>query len=180
MEFFSVETKQILSFASETTKKELEFYLTQAAKKSLLKLESQSVINETNLYYETLSQLFNPSVAGSKPSINVKQTIVLFKNLPLFNLLTESQCIEGYQHFFKQLLEIIKSDLKPDILQLLLATKVKYEEFSCAAIKSIWCPVNSVDVERFFSKYNLIVTDRRTNLKKLSVEICSMINFNKY
>lgn len=138
-----------------------------------------TLINETNLYYETLSQLFNPSVVGSKSSINVKQTILLFKNLPLFNLLSESQCIEGYQHFFKQILDIIKNNLKPDILQLLMATKLKYKEFGCAAIQSIWCPVNSVDVERFFSKYNLIVTDRRTNLKESSVEICSMINFNK-
>ena len=59
-----------------------------------------------------------------------------------------------------------------------MATKIKYEDFADAAIKSIWCPANSVDAERFFSQYYLVVTDRRTNLKESSVEICSMLSFN--
>ena len=72
---------------------------------------------------------------------------LLFRNIPLFNYLTDTQLLEGYGHFLKQLIDNIKNGLKPVILLLLMATKIKYEDFAGAAIKSIWCPANSVDAE---------------------------------
>ena len=69
--------------------------------------------------------------------------------LEIYHYLINLQ-IRNYQygHFLKQLIDNIKNGLKPDILLLLMATKIKYEDFAGAAIKSIWCPANSVDAER--------------------------------
>ena len=70
---------------------------------------------------------------------------ILLINIPLFNKLTDAQLSEGYGHLLKQLIDSIKYGLKPDILFLLMATKIKYEDFAGAAI---WYPANSVDAER--------------------------------
>ncbi|KAJ8896363.1 hypothetical protein PR048_001707 [Dryococelus australis] len=45
----------------------------------------------------------------------------------------------------------------------LLAVKLRYPQFAEAVLSCYWVPVNSVDAERFFSRYNLVVTDRRQN-----------------
>ena len=78
---------------------------------------------------------------------------LLFRNIPLFNKMTDTQLLERYANFLKQLIDNIKNGLKPDILLLLMATKIKYENFASAAIKSIWYPVNSIDAKRSFSRY---------------------------
>lgn len=178
--FFPAETKKLLDSMSAKKNRKIVLNFKDVATKSLLKLNSHSMSDDTNLFYETLSELFNPSVAGSKSTLNVGQTVVLFKNIPLLSELSEALCLEGYEHFFKQLVANIKNGVKPDIIVLLMATKIQHEQFGCAAIKSIWCPANSVDAERYFSKYNLVVTDRRTNLSQTAVETCSMLSFNKF
>ncbi|XP_077291641.1 uncharacterized protein LOC143915086 [Arctopsyche grandis] len=83
---FPVETKQLLLSTIVKKRRELELCIRKAAQKSVLKLDSHSRLNETNPFLQTLSKLFNPSVA-------------------------EVQCLEGYQHFFRQLIDNRKSEL---------------------------------------------------------------------
>jgi hypothetical protein len=47
-----------------------------------------------------------------------------------------------------------------------------------AAIQSLHSPINSVDAERYFSIYNIVVTDRRQRLKEENIETTTMLAFN--
>ncbi|PSN31337.1 hypothetical protein C0J52_24051 [Blattella germanica] len=84
----------------------------------------------------------------------------------------------AYEYFHKNLRDAVGDNSNADCLQMLLAMKLKFPLFAKAAIQSIWAPTNSVDAERCFSKYNLIVTDRAMRLKESNVTVYCMLNFN--
>ncbi|CAH0719244.1 unnamed protein product, partial [Brenthis ino] len=54
----------------------------------------------------------------------------------------------------------------PNVKDILLTTQCCFPSLAKAALQSIWSPTSSVDAERFFSKYNVVVTDQRTALKE--------------
>jgi hypothetical protein len=47
-----------------------------------------------------------------------------------------------------------------------------------AAIQNLHSPVHSVDAERYFSIYNIVVKDRRQRLKEENIETTTMLAFN--
>jgi hypothetical protein len=51
-------------------------------------------------------------------------------------------------------------------------------ELGVLALIYIWLPVSGVDVERSFSSYNSILSDRRTALKKESIQMLNFLYFN--
>ena len=53
-----------------------------------------------------------------------------------------------------------------------------FPNISKLAIKCLNTPVTSADVERSFSMYRNIVTDKRCRLKESSTEALSLINYN--
>ncbi|KAJ8885730.1 hypothetical protein PR048_011930, partial [Dryococelus australis] len=55
---------------------------------------------------------------------------------------------------------------------------LQHQKFSDTALKCMWAPTNSVNAERFFSKYDIIATERHNTMKEETVEICSMLSFN--
>ena len=51
-------------------------------------------------------------------------------------------------------------------------------ELSTLALVYIWLPVSGVDVERSFSSYKSILSDRRTALKEESIQMLNFLYFN--
>lgn len=47
-------------------------------------------------------------------------------------------------------------------------------------IKCMYCPLTSVDVERSFSQYKYIVSDRRCNISEASLLKLNVIKFNRF
>lgn len=66
-----------------------------------------------------------------------------------------------------------------DPLQILIDMKIGVNvDLASLALSAIWTPVSNADSERFFSKYALVVSDRRTRMKEETVQTCSMLYFN--
>jgi len=51
-------------------------------------------------------------------------------------------------------------------------------ELSTLALIYIWLPVSDVDVERSFSSYKSILSDRRVALKEESIQMLNFLYFN--
>ena len=51
-------------------------------------------------------------------------------------------------------------------------------EFSSLALTYIWLPVSGVDIERSFSSYKSILSDRRVALKEDSIKMLNFLYFN--
>ena len=51
-------------------------------------------------------------------------------------------------------------------------------ELSSLALIYIWLPVSGVDVERSFSSYKNILSDRRVALKEESIKMLNFLYFN--
>lgn len=96
---------------------------------------------------------------------------------PYFNNVDSDSFLCGYNYFHKHLLNSVRENSVVDCLQIFLAMQLKFPLFDQTTIKSIWSPTNSVDAECFFSKLNLIVTERHARLQESNIGICSMLYF---
>ncbi|KAJ8880719.1 hypothetical protein PR048_017189, partial [Dryococelus australis] len=121
---------------------------------------------------KNVGSLFNPTLAGQKTMVDEKRTNECRIDLSV-DIFTERNL-----YFDRQLLSHVEEGDKCDDVQLLLAVKLRYPEFSEAASRCLLLPASSVDAKRFFSKLNLIVTDRRTRMTENTIETCSMLSFN--
>ncbi|PSN54596.1 hypothetical protein C0J52_07375 [Blattella germanica] len=146
-------------------------------KKCQVKLANHMAENETNIIFKAINKLFNSGMAGQIIDVN-PQKVITKSRIPYFNKVNDDYFLCASEYFHKNLQDAVGDNSNVDCLQMLLAMKFKFPFFDEAAIQSIWTPTNSVDAERFFSKYNLIVTDRRTRLKESNIVVCCMLNFN--
>ena len=66
-----------------------------------------------------------------------------------------------------------------DVLMGLKAKSSTFREICGKCMKSLWLPVSNADSERFFffSKYNLILTDKRRRMKEENIVTCGMLQF---
>ncbi|EOB13052.1 hypothetical protein NBO_225g0001, partial [Nosema bombycis CQ1] len=149
-----------------------------ACEKSLNKLSKHMNLNETNEAFFNISQLFSPSVAVSSSTLNISALLDSFSKIPFFHGIPQIELVDGYSNFHRLIRRSIALNEIPNIEDILLAVKLNFPSFAEAALQSIWSPTNSVDAERFFSIYNVVVTDRRTTLKESNVEISTMLSFN--
>ncbi|KAJ8896335.1 hypothetical protein PR048_001679 [Dryococelus australis] len=123
--------------------------------------------NKINYFFMAVSCLFDPTVAGQMLNLNLSSLEECKEKIPFFA-----------NRFHAHLVTNIRSSYDVDCLQIMLALKLQHHKFSDSALKCLWTPTNSVDAERFLSKYNIIVTDCRNRMKEETVEICSMLSFN--
>lgn len=175
---FSQSTKDLIDKMQEKNKPHARDLLKSAAQKSLLKLCTHTLPNATNIFLKELSENFNPAICGAKLSIDESVLLASLKKIPHFEKVPQNDLIEGYLSLHRHILKSVKSNEQPDVLQMLLCEKIKFEAFCSAALSAIWSPVNSVDAERYFSRYNLVVSDRRRRMKEETIQTCSMLAFN--
>lgn len=175
---FKSNTREALERVSNmVVKAKITASLKDCAQKSSVKLNTHMLANKTNDLYRAAHTLFNPSIAGQQAHPNVDIVKKLKNKMPAFKEMSEDNFVEDYMYFHRQLVKAVKEGTV-DLVQLLLAMKINKKEFSNASLTTIWAPVNSVDAERFFSSYNLVLTDRRTRMKESTIETCAMLSFN--
>lgn len=170
--------KEVNLCTNVTTKEKLKEQIRQCMQKCFAKLDSHMQGNRTNEFFMALGSLFDPTVAGQNVKIHVGSLETLKDKIPFFSEISRDDFIESYESFHDHLVANIRSNNEVDCLQMLLALKLTSSKFADAALKSIWAPTNSVDAERFFSKYNIILTDRRSRMTEETLETCSMLAFN--
>lgn len=177
---FGEKTKSILSNGNCEIDQEHSIMLKTAAQKGLDKLSAHMKSNPTNEAYQHIGKLFCPSVAAAVPTSSMNTNLILesFCKIPFFKDIPQDELMDGYTHFHRQLLEVIKQETPVDVVQILIGTKCCYPSFANAAIQSLFSPVNSVDAERYFSIYNIVINDRRQRLKEENVETSTMLAFN--
>lgn len=177
---FSQRTQSLLdSITSVTKREELKQLLYGCAQKSALKLAKHMAPCKTNNFYKAAGQLFNPATAAQSLTPDEKCVRKDFEMLPVFSKLTSDECVEGYLYLHKLMGQIVREGKVCDLVQMLMAMKVTNSAFAGPALQTIWAPVNSVDAERFFSHYNLVLTDRRTRMTEPTIETCAMLSFNQ-
>ena len=60
----------------------------------------------------------------------------------------------------------------------LKAKSSTFREFCEKCMKPFWLPVNNANNERFFSEYNLIITEKRSRrMKEENIVTCGMLQF---
>lgn len=176
--YFDVKTSSLLNDHEEIESQTLKNMLIKANEKGFNKLTLHMSLKDTNEAFLHIGQLFNPSIAASF-TMNPSVLSESFSKIPFFRTGKQSDYIDGYTHFHRLILQSIQRNEDPNVKDILLATQCCFPSFAKAALQSIWSPTNSVDAERFFSKYNIVVTDRRTALKESNVEITTMLAFNQ-
>ena len=72
----------------------------------------------------------------------------------------------------------IVADYEKGLIPFWRSLESVFPNLSKLAIKCLNTPVNSVDVERSFSMYRNILTDKRCRLIESSIEALSLINYN--
>lgn len=88
-----------------------------------------------------------------------------------------------FESGYTELQRVVKENLKSaecvniDLIEILCSMRINHVDFANACLKALWiCPSN-VDCERSFSKYSLVVSDRRRRLLPENAEILTMIAF---
>ncbi|CAH1115212.1 unnamed protein product [Psylliodes chrysocephalus] len=156
--------------------------LNTAAQKSLDKLSSHMRFNPTNDDYSYLhiGKLFCPSAAAAvtTSSLDTNSTLEIFSRISFFRDIPQDEPLSGYAHFHRQLVNVVQQEAPVNDRQILLASKCCYLRFENASIKSLHSPVNSVDAERYFSIYNVVINDRRQILEQENIETTTMLAFN--
>ena len=128
-------------------------------------------------YLDTLSKLFDPSRA--KPGeLNDIEILQLLRKISNFESIPNLELSSAYRVFLHRLemARLTDAERPVDILSLLQSSP--HSQFASRAISSLWAPVANADSERFFSKYSLVVSDRRLNMKESSVVTNCMLYFN--
>lgn len=177
---FGDKTKSILLDENGEFHQEHSIMLKTAAQKSLDKLSSHMRSNPTNDSYLHIGKLFCPSVAAAvtTSSLDTNSTLESFSKIPFFRDIAQDELLSGYAHFHRQLVNVVQQETPVNVMQILLASKCCNLRFANAAIQSIHSPVNSVDAERYFSIYNVVINDRRQRLKQENIETTTMLAFN--
>nr|CAD7452593.1 unnamed protein product [Timema tahoe] len=177
---FSKRTRSLLgSITSVAKREELKQLLCGCAQKSAMKLAKHMAPCTTSNFFKAAGELFNPAIGAQSLTPYEKSVRKQFEVLPLFSKLTSDKCVEGYLYLHKVMGTTVHEGKVCDIIQMLMAMKVTNSAFAGPALQTIWVPVNSVDAERFFSQYNLVLTGRRTRMKEATIETCAMLSFNQ-
>nr|CAD7395800.1 unnamed protein product [Timema poppensis] len=170
----------VLNTTSVVKREELKQLLCGCAQKSAMKLAPCT----TNNFFKTAGELLHAAIAALSLTPDEKSVRTQFEVLPLFSSLTSDKCVEGYLYLHKvvgaTVHEVMGATVREgkvcDIIQMLMAIKVTNSAFAGPALQTIWAPVSSVDAERFFSQYDLVLTDRRTRMKEATIETCAMLS----
>lgn len=170
--------EQLTKITSLANRAKVTANLKESCQKGHTKLMLHMRPGTANDIYKEAGQLFNPAIAGQTVRVNETLLKQKMRKLPAFVAVSEQTFIDGYLYFHRQLTSLLAEGDKVDIVQLLSATRETNAEFANAALRTVWSPVNSVAVESFFSRYNLVLNDRRTNLTEENLETCSMLSFN--
>lgn len=175
---FSTEVNKMMESLPAIQKAELAENLKAAAHQASVKLRDLKMQDPGRKLWCSLGAVLDPQNLGrlQASTEQIKKQIV---DLPFVSKLDTLTFETGYF----ELQRIVKEDLKNpacanvDLVEILCSLKINHPDFANACLKALWiCPSN-VDCERSFSKYSLVVSDRRRRLLPENAETLTMIAF---
>ena len=155
----------------------LQLKLTNAAQSVLVKLQKLKVLDPAKKIVESVGALFDPRNAVKNRS--AVELVAMQKNVPILERVHSQQFLEGHTIFLDAVKEQLRKEdcVSLDVTEILNGLKLSHKEYAAAAVRSIWFPCSNADSERSFSKYSLVVSDRRRRLSAANAETLTMIAF---
>jgi len=200
LEFFKIRNKAIAPFVYSRIIS-LQAFLLSGRRNPPVSNEIEQILDETNYDRESFIELFSNAFAlayekcekhiSNHPALSLFKAIQCFDSrfiqsyiahhniddyriieefrLPTDNLIQEWAIYCGFNESIEEFkdLDIYWWD-KSHILP----------ELSSLALMYIWLPVSGVDIERSFSSYKSILSDRRVALKEESIKMLNFLYFN--
>ncbi|KAJ8870712.1 hypothetical protein PR048_029737 [Dryococelus australis] len=149
--------KLLNEYSTLTRKEKVKSQLRSYMQTFLQTLANHVSGTEANLVYQ--GALVNPATAGQNSEQNRKTRI----------LDTFAEC---YSYSHKQLSSNLGKGNKVDVIQFLLTVKIKSTTSQHIGSSK------QRQAKRFFSKYNLVVTDRWNRVRQQTVDTSSILSFN--
>lgn len=146
-----------------------------ASVKAITKLQSLISTDPSRNIFTSINKLFSTKNILLN---DTKDVLPLFDSVPTFNGMDHPEVFKGYESLKEAVQQSVEKASEPDLVKVLQALGVEQKEFARAALNAIWMPTNNVDSERLLSRYNIVVTDRRQNLKNENIETFTMLSFD--
>lgn len=165
---------QRLSNEAKTT---VQAKLKTAAKSALEMLQQLRSQDPAMNIIESVGALFDPRNAPKKKS--VLELTALQMIVPFIKDVQKLHFLEGHTAFLDAVKEQLKGEhcVSVDVQGILNGLKLSHREYACAALRAIWTPCSTVASERSFSKYSLVVSDRRRRVTAANAEALTMVAF---
>ncbi|XP_063218962.1 uncharacterized protein LOC134529127 isoform X3 [Bacillus rossius redtenbacheri] len=125
--------------------------------------------------YRSLNQLFNPKNILLNKTENI---VTQLKSIADLKMIDSVDLFKGYQSLKDAAESLCRAGEVVDVVKILTALTTDCQQFASAVLKSIWMPTNNVESERLLSHYNIVVSDRRQNLKEENIEVFTMLSFD--
>lgn len=176
---FSEAVEKLLTKMKNVQSAALKEQFKHTSQLSLLKLHDLLSSDPSHALFHDIDALLNPKNIGNM-SIEDKKFSKMADTLPFLKSVPKTEVAAGYMALQK----LVNSELqKPhianvDIVNLLCTLKCDFAQFAAAALKLMWIPTSNVDTERSFSKYSVVVSDRRRSLLPENAELLTMVAFS--
>ena len=154
------------------------FYQKSKALKNEVLNEFSSNDEGKNLF-EAFEALFSPTklvILKCKDASEVTKNVIKYRNnLYVLRHIPTPNFIVLHSLFVDYLVDALKTNPKRDkdyclISDFILSMSVKHLDFSTACLQVLYLPTSNTDVERGFSAYNKIVSDRRCRILEGNAE----------
>ncbi|XP_066480385.1 phosphatidylinositol N-acetylglucosaminyltransferase subunit C isoform X2 [Tiliqua scincoides] len=153
--------------------------LKTAAKSALETLQQLRSQDPAKGVVDSVGALFDPRNAPKKKS--VPELAALQMSVPFIKYVQKLHFLEGHTAFLEAIKEQLKGEdcVSVDVQGILNGLKLSHREYACAALRAIWMPCSNAACERSFSKYSLVVSDRRRRLMAANAEALTMVAFEQ-
>lgn len=172
---FGESTKaNLMTCEKDVLKAQVTSVLVTASSHASTKLLSLKSNDPAHNFYKELS-VFDPAEiiqTNISPQLGKR-----LKNIFLLSHLDENLLLQGYTELQFAVKKHVHEEDSANIVSILMGLSLNHPEFSKGVLKSIWLPCANADSERFFSKYNTVLSDRRHGLTQENLQLLSEMCF---
>lgn len=200
LEFFKIRNKAIAPFVYSRILN-LQAFFSSGRRNPPISNEIEQLLDETNYdrnsFISLFSKAFTSAYEKCEKHISHHPALLLFKAIQCFDPRFIQSNVNNHNMADYGIIEEFHSptdaliqewaiycglnEVAEELTDLDLYWRNKTRllpELSTLALVYIWLPVSGVDVERSFSSYKSILSDRRTALKEESIQMLNFLYFN--
>lgn len=149
--------------------------LTCVAQSALVKVRTLRTTDPARKTVEAIGSLFDPRHAPK--NVSPTELLQFKKNAPFLTKMESQQFLEAHSIYLTAIKNQLRHEDNVNVPEILMGLRPAHRDYATAALKCVWYPCSNVDSERSFSKYSLIVSDRRRKLTAANAETLTMIYF---
>lgn len=152
--------------------------LKATAHQASIKLRDLKMQDPGRKLWSSLGAVLDPQNLG-RPQASLQNLKKQLVDVPFVCNLDHLTFESGYTELQRVVRETLRCAecTHVDLVEILCSLRINHLDFATACLKALWiCPSN-VDSKRSFSKYSLVVSDRRRRLLPENAETLTMISF---